>query len=58
MYILDIDPCPEYNFEAFSKNTMLKNIREYINRDELSDVTFLVEGKKFHAHRLILSLLR
>jgi N-acetylneuraminic acid mutarotase len=58
VYILDIDPCPEYNFETFSKNTLLKNIRDYINKEELSDVTFLVEGKKFFAHRLILSLLR
>jgi len=24
---------------------------EYINKDELSDVTFIIEGKKFYAHR-------
>lgn len=57
VYILDIDPCPEFNFQSTSKTKLLHNISDYCNKEEFSDVTFLVEGKKFYAHRLILSLL-
>ena len=58
VYILDTDPCPEFNFNTNSKSKLLKNIREFINKDEFSDITFIVEGKKFYAHKLIISLLR
>ena len=27
---------------------------EYVNSETMSDVTFLVEGRKFHAHRIAL----
>jgi leucine-zipper-like transcriptional regulator 1 len=36
---------------------LLQGIRDYANRLEFSDITFIVEGKKFFAHKLILSLL-
>src|ERR1017187_4322488 len=58
VYILDTDPCPEFNFATSNKNKLLKNIREFTNKEEFSDITFIVEGKKFYAHKLILSLLR
>ncbi len=58
VYILDTDPCPEFNFTTNSKNKLLNNIREYTNSEEFSDITFIVEGKKFFAHKLVLSLLR
>lgn len=58
VYILDIDPCPEFEFVTSSKDTLLNNIREYVNKPEFSDVTFILEKKKFYAHKLILSLLR
>ena len=58
VYILDTDPCPQFSFVNTSKNKLLKNIRDFTNREEFSDVTFIVEGKQFFAHKLILSLLR
>ena len=57
MYILDTDPCPQFQFVNTSKNKLLRSIREYTNREEFSDITFIVEGKQFHAHKLVLSLL-
>jgi hypothetical protein len=55
---LDTDPCPEFNFASQSKEKLLRNIGEYYNRPEFSDIIFIVEGKAFYAHKLILSLLR
>lgn len=57
MYILDTDPCPQFLYAPSSKNRLLQGIRDYANQQEFSDITFIVEGKKFHAHKLILSLL-
>lgn len=58
VYILDADPCPEFNFSTSSKSKLVKNISEFINMEDFSDITFIVEGKKFYAHKLIISLLR
>jgi hypothetical protein len=57
VYILDTDPCPQFSYVPSSKNRLLQGIRDYANSQEFSDITFIVEGKKFHAHKLILSLL-
>jgi hypothetical protein len=57
VYILDTDPCPQFTYQASGKTRLLQSIRDYANCQAFSDVTFAVEGKKFYAHKLILSLL-
>jgi RCC1 and BTB domain-containing protein len=36
------------------RNPLVEDFRFLLNNPELSDVTFLVEGKKLHGHRCIL----
>ena len=57
LYILESDPQPEFQSECNSRQKILGHIQEYLNNQELSDVVFIVDGKKFYGHRLILSLL-
>ena len=58
MHILDTDPRPVFEFQNTSASRLLSGIREYANCEELSDITFLVEGKTFYAHKIVLCLLR
>ena len=40
-----------------SKKKLLNNLSEFVNSEAFSDIVFIVEGKRFYAHRLVLSLL-
>ena len=57
MYIIDTDPCPEWQFVNNGKKKLLRNLRDYYNSEEFSDITFIIEDKKFYAHKMIISLL-
>jgi len=58
VYIIDTDPRPEWDYQFKGKKKLVKNLREFVNQEKFSDITFIVEGRKFFAHRIVLSLLR
>ena len=56
-YQLDTDNLvlpPEARPQSFQ--TMSSQLRDLCNSQKLSDVTFIVEGKKIYAHKIVLSL--
>ena len=55
--IIDTDPPPKIEIKQNSKERLLENLRTKINDPEYSDITFIVEGKEFYAHKIILSLI-
>ena len=57
VYVLDTDPPPEIREVRRGKKKLLQHLRNYVNSEEYSDVTFLVEGRRFYGHKLILSIL-
>jgi len=64
VYILDTDPCPDYSIpepdssnEKSAINKLYAGIETMLNKEEFSDVTFIVENKKFFGHKIIISQL-
>jgi len=55
--IIDTDPPPKIEMKKDSKEKLLENLRLKINDPQYSDITFIVEGRKFYAHKLVLSLI-
>jgi RCC1 and BTB domain-containing protein len=54
---LDTDPPPHAVVaEPNSLNLVERRLRHFFNDEEFSDVTFLVQGRKVHAHKMILSM--
>lgn len=57
MSIIDTDPPPKIVVKTNSKDMLLESLRSRINDPEYSDITFVVEGRKFYAHKIVLSLI-
>lgn len=55
--IVETNPAPTFEKKADAKARILEGLLEHINQPEFSDVTFIVEGKKYFAHKLVLSLI-
>ena len=56
-YLLDTDPPEPMNISTQNSLARLsQRLRHYCNRQEFSDVVFLVEGREIYAHKLVLSL--
>lgn len=57
MFVLDTDPVPTPLVSAPSCVQLVgSHLRQYLDREEFADVTFIVENKPVHAHRLVLSI--
>lgn len=55
--IIDTNPPPKIEIKTNSKQMLLESLRSKINDPEYSDITFIVEGRKFYAHKIVLSLI-
>ena len=56
-FVLDTDPPPRAALTTpASLQLVEKRLRHFLNADEFSDVTFVVEGRRLYGHKLILSI--
>ena len=61
VYELDTDPIPEQCWEDSGNEkgnvSLSQGIALLMNKEDFSDVTFMVEGRPFYAHQCIISVL-
>jgi leucine-zipper-like transcriptional regulator 1 len=62
VYILDADPCPDFtvDIEKSKKDQsskLITGLASMLNKEEFSDITFIVEDRKFFGHRIVISQL-
>lgn len=56
-FVLDTDPPPRAVLtEPNSAQLLERRLRHFLNDQEFSDVTFVVEGKQVYGHKLVLSI--
>mmetsp|Transcript_17787 Transcript_17787/g.30052 ORF Transcript_17787/g.30052 Transcript_17787/m.30052 type:complete len:674 (-) Transcript_17787:356-2377(-) len=56
LFVLDTDPPPLMKLtESTCPELVSRRLKHFFNDEEFSDVTFLVEGREVHGHKLILS---
>lgn len=57
LFALDTDPMPQVRVSQTSSIEQLRaSLHSFVNSNELSDISFLVEGQVVYGHRLILAL--
>jgi hypothetical protein len=55
-FVLDTDPPPLMKLtESTCPDLLARRLKYFYNDEEFSDVTFLVEGREVHGHKLVLS---
>lgn len=55
-FVLDTDPPPTMKItEPPSPQLYASRLRHFLDDEEFSDVTFLVEGRRVYGHKLVLS---
>jgi len=60
VYILDTDPCPDFAASyssASAENKLFSGLSEMVNKQDFSDITFMVQDKPFYGHKIIISQL-
>jgi leucine-zipper-like transcriptional regulator 1 len=57
VYELDTDPIPDWDFDNNSKTRLAAGVAAMVNNPEFSDVTFVVQDRRFYAHKIIVSIL-
>jgi len=62
VYILDTDPCPDFtdfdnqkDKEGSVRKRLNMGIHSMLNKQEFSDITFMIEGKPFYGHKIVIS---
>jgi hypothetical protein len=57
-FILDTDapPAMQMATPSLCAESVRRVMSEYLNQEQFSDVTFLVEGRRLHAHRILLTM--
>ena len=64
VYILDTDPCPDFSKvdqeiekRGNPQTRLIGGLYGMLNNPEFSDVSFIVDGRKFYGHKIIISQL-
>lgn len=56
-YVLDTDPSPHAGItQPTSLQLVERRLRHFFNDEDFSDVTFLVQGRRVHGHKMVLSI--